>query len=200
MPSSLVLLAALMGGQPAPPAPPDAPPADQSWAYYGRILPDNARIAAIYTVTPNAQRIVFFSVNRSDDDQDRSFSQHWFALRDRFADGGFQGRSWLDAEECPNLYASLDWLSDIVIPSIHTGVRQLPARVWFTRPAADRPVHGSQHMIEGYGWTPDNDSARVSMSSSAGFLAQWGNSTRNLLDDCWSETIPDAVNSGRHAP
>ena len=99
-------------------------------------------------------------------------------------------RSWLRGRDRPNLYASLDWLSEIVIPSIHTGVRTLPAPTWSPRTPPPRPAHGPIHKIEGHGWAPDFDLARMSMSSTSGFLAQWGESTARMLEDCWRDERP----------
>jgi hypothetical protein len=187
---SLVLLAMVITGQSGPPAP-EVARTDEPWAHYGRILPNNARIAAIYTITPNARTIVFFSVERpASSARNRSASEGWFAVRDRFNDAGFQDRSWLNGQDCPNLYASLDWLSEIITPSINTGVRSLPAPTWTPRTPPPRPTHGPVHRVEGHGWAPDFDLARVSMSSTSGFLAQWGEATTDMLEDCWSTEQP----------
>lgn len=186
---SLAIFGALAALQ--APGVPAGPNTQDHWASYQRELPVGTRIAAIYTVEPQALRFVFFSRNMPARDREAgSFEEMWFALRDSYGGEEAPSRLWLTGEECPTVYGVLDWLSDIVIPSISTGVRRLPAPSGFSRPLPPRPVHGTTHMIEGYGWTPENDSVRVTMSSSAGLLAQWGDSTQTGLDPCWRTSQP----------
>ena len=169
------------------------------WDAYRGDVPDNARIAAIHSLSwpaprpdpvsqPVEVRMVFFSVPVAD--ADGGAHPSWHPLRDRIGGDGAVTRSWLSGHDCPNLYASLDWLSEIVIPSIHTGVRTLPAPTWTPRTPPPRPAHGPIHRIEGHGWAPDFDLARVSMSSTSGFLAQWGETTARMLEDCWRDEGP----------
>ncbi len=160
------------------------------WTSYSRELPAGARVAAIHTVEPGGEVVVFFSLSEPSKD---GATNAWFALRDERSGGEEAGRVWLKGADCPALYGVLDWLSEIVIPSVWTGVRELPAPSVFMRPLPSREVHGSRHTIEGYGWTPDADSARVTMSSSAGLLAQWGTTAKDQLRPCWSAEQPSEL-------
>lgn len=184
----LNLMLAMLGFTPAL----GAPTQDDagSWSAYVSELPPDARIAAIYSVQPDGRRHVFFSRVRPGAGSNGSIQYDWFALRDSVDGEGAANRVWLTGGTCPALYGVLDWLSDIVVPSIWTGVRLLPAPTASERPLPSRPVHGPVHSIEGYGWTPDRDSARVTMSSSAGFLRQWGEAAQSALADCWEANSP----------
>lgn len=172
---------------------------------YREDIPENARVAAVYSLSwpvprsdsvppPGDARMVFFSVPdataNAEDGTRQPVQQKWYAFLDSTEVDGAVTRSWLSGDECPNLYASLDWLSEIVIPSIHTGVRTLPAPIWTPRTPPPRPTHGPVHRVEGQGWAPDFDLATVSMSSTSGFLAQWGEATTTMLEHCWREDRP----------
>lgn len=55
------------------------------------------------------------------------------------------------------------------------------------RLAADAP----SHTIWGVGISPDFDFPRVSVSSTGGYVAQWGEAVRASLEPCWRETRPE---------
>lgn len=102
-------------------------------------------------------------------------------------------RQWLAGRDCPAVYGVLDWLSEIIVPSIDTGVRQLPEPSFIARPISGPRIHAPVHRVEGYGWGPDHDWVRVSMASTSGFLASWGGQSIDSLNPCWRSEIPEEL-------
>lgn len=146
-------------------------------------LPDNSRYAAAYAASSTPSFVVIFFSRPSPDG-----SPGWYALR-RDTGGARQGVSlWASGSQCPALYATLDWLSDIRPPVLAlNGLRSLPgdARPYDMRPRRGPVADGPTYWISGSGWGPDQSLVHLSMTSSGGYVADWAEATTHHLDRCW---------------
>lgn len=167
------------------PASPQWPPDRRSLE---QELPDNARYAAAYASTSTPSFVVtFFSRPHADG------SLGWYAVR-RDTSGANQGLSvWASGSQCPALYAALDWLADIRPPALAiNGLRSLPsdARPYDMRTRQGPVADGPTYWISGSGWGPDQSLVHLSMTTTGGYVADWGETTTRHLDNCWRVDRP----------
>ena len=151
-------------------------------------LPVNSRYAAAYASTANPSFVVtFFSRPGADGSLD------WYAVRRSTSGAGQNVSVWASGSQCPALYAALDWLSDIRPPAIAiNGLRVLPhgARPYDIRPRRGPVADGPTYWISGSGWGLDQSSVHLSMTSTGGYVADWGDAVTRHLESCWRADRP----------
>ena len=150
-------------------------------------LPPEAQVSAAYAATSDPRVVVvFFSVFGPD-------GPRWFARRVEARTDAVEATSWASAEDCPALYAALDWLSDLQPPAIAAnGLRRLPdeAQGHDFRPRRGPVADGPTYWLFGSGWGPDQSSVHVSLKTSGGYLADWAQATESALASCWTKASP----------
>lgn len=149
-----------------------------------RDLPQGAQFAAAYAATAEPGfSVTFFSITGSDG------ALRWHAVR-HMAD---QNLTWASGSDCPALYATLDWLSDLRPPAIAVnGLRRLPpdVRPYEMRPRRGPVADGPTYWLAGSGWGPDQSSVHLTMMSTGGYVADWGEATTRHMADCWKTERP----------
>lgn len=178
---TLLFAAPALLGPTSPQWPPDQYSLEQR-------LPRNSRYAAAYASTATPSFVVtFFSRSSADGPLD------WYAVR-RDTSGARDGMSvWASGSQCPALYAALDWLSDIRPPALAiNGLRSLPsdARPYDMRPRRGPVADGPTYWISGSGWGPDQSLVHLSMTTTGGYVADWGEATTRHLEGCWRADRP----------
>lgn len=152
-----------------------------------RELPQGSHYAAAYGATSPAFVVVFFSRTLSDG------RVGWYALRREMGGPEAGTTLWSSGSDCPALYAALDWLSDLAPPDIAiNGLRRLPegSRPYEMRPRRGPVADGPTYWVSGSGWGPDQSLVQLSMTSTGGYVADWGEATTRHLSTCWRPERP----------
>lgn len=104
------------------------------------------------------------------------------ARRDGYADNETVETTWADGRTCPAIGEAMERLAALPTPD-----RTIPG-IPVPRPSEFPPrvMDGNTYFISTYGEMPDRQLARMTVSSNAGPIAEWGRFVERELDPCWA--------------